>query len=110
MLVSILNRAMGVGLATVGALGLTWWLIAVAAGPEAYARFMACATGWFGKTVAIGLTFAFFFHLFSGIRHFVLDTGAGFELKTNRLWSLMVIGGAVTATLVMWLFILLGRA
>ena len=35
----------------------------------------------------------------SGIRHFVLDIGAGFELSNNALWSVLtpVIGVALTA-------------
>ena len=37
-----------------------------------------------GYIVGIGLTFALFQHMVSGIRHFVLDTGAGYELKINR--------------------------
>ena len=53
----------------------------------------------------IGLTWAFFQHLFSGLRQFVLDTGAGYELKTNKLWSTLVIVGALLATAATWLYI-----
>ena len=34
--------------------------------------------------VLVGLTWAFWQHLLSGLRHLVMDTGAGFELKVNR--------------------------
>ncbi|RJF90422.1 succinate dehydrogenase, cytochrome b556 subunit [Sphingomonas cavernae] len=105
MAVSIIHRVTGNGLATVGAIGLVWWLAAAASGPEAYASFMACATGWFGKIIGIGLTWAFFQHLFGGLRHFVLDTGAGYELQSNKSWSLMVFAGAIIATIIFWLFI-----
>ena len=37
-----------------------------------------------GMIVLIGLTWAFFQHLLSGIRHLVMDTGAAFELGTNK--------------------------
>lgn len=110
MTASILNRFMGVGLATVGTLGFVWWLMAAASGPEAYATFLSVATGWFGKIIAIGLTFAFFFHLFGGLRHFVMDAGAGFELKANRTWAMIVMGGAALVTLILWLFIFFGKA
>jgi succinate dehydrogenase / fumarate reductase, cytochrome b subunit len=35
----------------------------------------------------------------SGIRHFVLDIGAGYELNNNALWSMLtpVIGIVLTA-------------
>src|SRR3546814_5338311 len=60
MLVSILHRMTGAGLATVGVVGLVWWLTAAAMGPEAYETFYACATGWLGKLIGIGLTWVFF--------------------------------------------------
>lgn len=120
MAVSILHRASGDGLAIVGACMFLWWLGALAAGPEAYAAFLACVwhdpspeigivhqiTNIVGKIVLVGLTWAFFQHLFSGLRHFVLDTGAGYELKTNKLWSLAVITAGVLATAATWLFIM----
>ncbi|MBU7589785.1 MAG: succinate dehydrogenase, cytochrome b556 subunit [Sphingopyxis terrae] len=117
MAVSIFHRVSGDGLAIVGALMFLGWLGAIAAGPEAYAAFVACVwhdpagssvhqvTNILGKIVLVGLTWAFFQHLFSGLRHFVLDTGAGYELKANKLWSTVVIVGAILATAATWLYI-----
>src|SRR3546814_10291617 len=42
MAVSIFHRITGDGLAIVGALMFLWWLGALAAGPDAYAAFLAC--------------------------------------------------------------------
>ena len=42
MAVSILHRVSGDGLAIVGAGMFLWWLGALAAGPDAYAAFVAC--------------------------------------------------------------------
>jgi succinate dehydrogenase / fumarate reductase cytochrome b subunit len=106
MLVSILNRITGVGLATVGVVGFVWWLTAAASGPEAYADFMAVARSWFGVLVAVGLTWAFFMHAFAGIRHFVMDIGAGFELRQNKRWALITLIASIVATLLVWLIIL----
>src|SRR3546814_2054570 len=92
MLVSILHRRTGAGLATVGVVGLVWWLTAAAMGPEAYETFYACATGWLGKLIGIGLTWVFFQHLMSGLRHLVLDRS---EEHTSELQSLMRISYAV---------------
>ena len=33
----------------------------------------------------------------------MLDTGAGYELKTNKLWSILVFVGSLTATAAVWL-------
>ena len=120
MAVSIFHRVTGDGLAIVGALMFLWWLCAIAAGPEAYAAFVACVwkdpspeiglfhqiTNILGKVVLVGLSWAFFQHLFSGLRHFVLDIGAGYELRTNKLWSVLVFVGAILATAATWLYIL----
>lgn len=106
MAVSILNRVMGVGLATVGVLGFVWWLVAAASGKEAYDTFMSWATWWPGYVVAIGLTFVFFFHFCAGLRHFVMDIGAGFELNTNRAWAWGTIVASVLLTGLTWLVIM----
>ncbi|MES2498185.1 MAG: succinate dehydrogenase, cytochrome b556 subunit [Pseudomonadota bacterium] len=107
MAVSILHRATGVGLAIVAGLGFIWWLVAAASGPDAYATFYKVATSWFGYLVAIGLTWAFFQHLFSALRHFVLDIGAGYELKVNRAAAIAAMAGAVVVTVLIWAPILL---
>jgi succinate dehydrogenase / fumarate reductase cytochrome b subunit len=43
----------------------------------------------------------------SGLRHFVLDIGAGFELKSNNLWSVLTPLLALAATVAVWAVILL---
>jgi succinate dehydrogenase / fumarate reductase, cytochrome b subunit len=106
MTVSITNRVMGAGLATVGALALVWWLVAAASGADTYKTFMDFATGWFGYIVLVGLTFAFYFHMAAGVRHFVMDLGAGFELKSNRTWAWATVVAAVFLTALTWLIIL----
>lgn len=108
MTISILHRITGDGMAIVGAIGVVWWLFAAATGPEAYATFLAVATSWFGYLVMIGLTWAFFEHLGSGLRHLLLDTGAGYELKTNKMWATIVPFFAVFATAAVWAAIFLG--
>jgi len=105
MLASILNRVTGVGLATAGAGALVWWLAAAASGEEAYADFTGWATSWLGILVAVGLTWAFFQHTLSGIRHLVMDIGAGYELNTNKFWAVTTIVGAVVLTGLFWLYV-----
>lgn len=99
MAVSILHRVSGNGLAFAGLGVLLWWLGALASGPEAYATFTGHASSWYGTVVLVGISWAYFNHLASGIRHFFLDVGAGFELNRNNLWSILtpVIGIVLTA-------------
>jgi succinate dehydrogenase / fumarate reductase cytochrome b subunit len=42
----------------------------------------------------------------SGIRHLVMDIGAGFELRINRLFSVLVIVGAVFLTALTWFLVM----
>lgn len=102
MLVSILHRVAGSGLATVGLGVLTWWLVALARGPEAYASVQQAAAHPLGLVVLIGLTWAFFQHLLSGIRHLVMDSGAGFELRTNRFFAVLTIAASLFLTALTW--------
>lgn len=107
MLVSILHRVSGDGLALVGLPMLLWWLYAIAAGPQSYAMFSEFTGLWLGKALLIGLTWSFFNHMASGLRHFVLDIGAGYELKNNAFWSVLTPLVAATATVLAWSLILL---
>ena len=109
MLVSILHRMTGAGLATIGAAALVWWLAAAAGGPEAYDYFRGWATSWYGIVVAVGLTWAFFQHLLSGLRHLVMDIGAGFEIERNKFWATMTLAGALLLTAGLWLYIVTVR-
>ncbi len=53
-----------------------------------------------------GLSWAFFTHMMSGIRHFVLDIGAGYELDTNRTWSVLSIVLGILLTVAFWATVL----
>jgi len=44
-----------------------------------------------------------------GIRHFVLDTGAGYELKSNRLWAQSTMLVSVVLTIAYWAYLLAGK-
>ena len=107
MLVSILHRATGDGLALVGLAVLLWWLGALAGGEAAYQAFAGHMGAWYGKVLLIGLTWAFFNHMGSGLRHFVLDIGAGYELKNNAVWSMLTPLIALALTGATWAYILL---
>lgn len=124
MLVSILHRVSGDGMAIVGLSVLLWWLGALAGGPEAYATFQSWMWADLGaltfsgidilysiikvllKVVVIGLSWAFFNHLCSGLRHFVLDMGAGYELDTNKMWSIASPILAILLTAAFWAAVL----
>jgi succinate dehydrogenase / fumarate reductase cytochrome b subunit len=106
MAVSILHRVTGGALTVAGLAVLTWWLLALAAGSDSYGDFSAIAGTWAGLVVLIGLTWAFFQHLFSGIRHLVMDTGQNFEIGRNKTSAILTIVASVLLTAALWFYIL----
>lgn len=102
MVFSILHRITGVALA-VGTLLLVYWLLAAAAGPEAYADARTLIGSWFGRILLLGWSYALFYHLLNGIRHLFWDAGLGFELATAYASGWLVVAGAVALTLLAWL-------
>lgn len=100
MLVSILHRITG-GALTVGGLALlTWWMMALAGNEAGYETFSFVANHWVGQIFLVGLLWAFWQHFFSGLRHLVLDIGAGYELTTNKFWAIMTIVASIVMTVV----------
>lgn len=99
MLVSILHRITGNGMAFVALPVLLWFLGSVASGPDAYATFASAAGHPLGIIVLVGISWAFFNHISSGIRHLFMDVGAGFEVDRNNRWAALtpVMGIALTA-------------
>ena len=107
MAVSIFHRITGSGMALVGLAVLLWWLGAMAAGPQAYETFANAMGSPLGMVVLVGLSWAFFTHMSSGLRHFVLDIGAGYEITINKTWSIVVLASGVILTVLFWAVILL---
>ena len=107
MAISILHRITGDGMAIVGLGVLLWWLGAMAGGPDAYATFESVMGSPIGMIVLVGLSWAFFTHMMSGLRHFVLDIGAGYELDTNKMWSIAAPLIALFLTAALWAVIFL---
>ncbi|MCD9031029.1 succinate dehydrogenase, cytochrome b556 subunit [Luteimonas sp. Y-2-2-4F] len=108
-LMSILHRITGIAL-SVGALGLVWWLLAVAAGGEAYATASACLSSPVGLVLLFGFTLALIYHLLNGIRHLAWDAGWGFSLPEvyRSGYAVFAVGFALTALI--WFFVLWGGA
>jgi len=114
MLVSILHRATGVALSLAAAMLLVWWLVALSGGEASYARFIDLMTAdrsgrlnFIPFLVLAGLTWAFFQHLCSGVRHLLLDTGAGYELRTNKQGALATMAVSVALTIIVWASLLM---
>lgn len=109
MAVSILHRVTGHAMALVAVPILVWWLVAIASGETAYNRFYKLASDWPGYVFAIAFTWIFFQHLANGIRHLVMDAGAGFEIARNKRTSTATIMFSLLMTVALWGLVLARR-
>jgi len=101
MAMSIIHRITGIGLYG-GMLLVVLWLGAAAFGEQPLAVVNAIFGSWFGQLVLFGFTWALFQHLLGGLRHFVWDSGRGFEpgVRERLAWANAI--GAVILTLLAW--------
>ncbi|MFA9387030.1 MAG: succinate dehydrogenase, cytochrome b556 subunit [Methyloceanibacter sp.] len=101
MMMSIAHRISGASLA-VGFTLLTWWLVAISMGPEAY----ACVADFFGSLIGRALlllfTWALIHHMLGGIRHLIWDTGAGFSRTSIEVLAWLTITGSIVLTILVW--------
>jgi succinate dehydrogenase / fumarate reductase, cytochrome b subunit len=101
MVLSILHRATGVALYAGTAL-LAGWLLAAASGEEAYAVVQSISTAWYGRLVLFGYSWALFHHMFGGLRHFIWDTGRGFDLRHVEIIARVTAFVPPVLTIVVW--------
>jgi succinate dehydrogenase / fumarate reductase cytochrome b subunit len=104
MALSIGHRVTGIAMA-LGLFLLTWWLVALASGPEAFATVEAVKDSWLGVLVLLGYTVALFYHLGNGIRHLVWDAGYGFDIQVAANSGIAVLAFAGVMTVLVWLVI-----
>jgi succinate dehydrogenase / fumarate reductase cytochrome b subunit len=90
MVTSITHRATGFALA-VGLVLLAWWLLALAAGPSAYARVHGLLASPLGFVVLAGFVVAFWYHFCNGLRHLNWDLGRGLEKASARRSAAVVL-------------------
>jgi succinate dehydrogenase / fumarate reductase cytochrome b subunit len=105
MVMSILHRITGAAL-YFGSLLLAWWLVAAASGPDYFNFVNGLFGSLVGRLVLFGYTWALMNHMLGGIRHFIWDTGRGYELKTIDLLSWGTLVASVILTALIWLAVL----
>jgi len=98
---SILHRATGIALA-VGSIALAFWLVSLAGGEDSYRTAYRAFASPLGLIFLGGWSFAFFYHLFNGVRHLFWDAGWGFERRERHASGWFAVIGAVASTAVMW--------
>jgi succinate dehydrogenase / fumarate reductase, cytochrome b subunit len=102
MVMSILHRMTGVAL-YLGTLLLAWWLSAAATGADYFAYVSSWFGAWYGQLILFGYTWALLHHMLGGIRHFIWDTGRGYDLATVDQLSWGTGLFSVAATALIWI-------
>lgn len=97
-MLSITHRATGVGLSA-GTLFLAGWLVALASGPDAYAKYAVHVGAWYGQIILLGFSWALLYHLCNGIRHLFWDVGKGLDIATayKSGYAVVIVSAVLTA-------------
>lgn len=98
---SIAHRMSGVALYG-AALIAAGWALALALGPDAYDGYTGLLGSWLGLVVLFGITLSIFYHLASGLRHLLWDTGRGLTPHAANMLTYAGFAFAVVATLALW--------
>jgi succinate dehydrogenase / fumarate reductase cytochrome b subunit len=101
---SILHRATGVAL-SIGTLLIVYWLISMAAGPEAYKHAQSVFGSMLGQLFMFLWTWALFYHLCNGIRHLFWDAGYGFDMEMVYKSGKTVVTASVVLTFLIWIIV-----
>lgn len=105
MVTSILHRITGVALAF-GSIVLVWALLALAAGPAAFAHVQAFCASWIGLLLMFGWSWSLAFHLLNGIRHLLQDAGLGYSIAQFVRNGWLASIGSLGLTALLWAWIL----
>ena len=98
---SIMHRITGAAL-YFGTLLLAAWLVAAAMGEKQFVLVNTLFAHPIGMLILFGYSWAIFHHMLGGLRHFVWDTGRGFEIWQVNLLSWVTIIGSISLTLAAW--------
>lgn len=106
---SISHRITGVAW-SFGVVLLVWWLVAAAAGPEAFAGVQWFLSSWLGLLGLFGMTAAAWFHTLNGVRHLGWDAGYGYDIPTTYRTGRLVLIGTGVLTVLTWLIAIIAWA
>ncbi|HEX5930396.1 MAG TPA: succinate dehydrogenase, cytochrome b556 subunit [Methyloceanibacter sp.] len=101
MMMSIAHRISGTANAA-GFVLLAMWLVAIAAGPQAYAQVSSVFASIPGRIVLFLFTWSLVHHMLGGIRHLIWDTGRGLDRTSIEVFAWFTILGSTALTILIW--------
>jgi len=100
-LLSVSHRLSGMVL-SLGAVFLVYLLHAAAAGPQAFHAAQSLLGTWTARGLLMVSSYAFLFHLCTGIRHLVWDTGRGLARDAAQRSGWVVLAASLLLTALIW--------
>jgi succinate dehydrogenase / fumarate reductase cytochrome b subunit len=94
-MLSIASRLAGIFVSALTMPAMFLYLLALAAGPDSYNRYMAMLTSVPGQIFCLVSLFCLCYHLANGIRHLVWDTGRALNLKAIYASGYVMLAGSV---------------
>jgi len=101
MMMSIAHRISGAANAA-GFILLAWWLVAIAAGPEAYSKVAGFFAGIPGRVLLFLFSWSLIHHMLGGIRHLIWDTGTGLDKTSIEVFAWLTVIGSIVLTVLLW--------
>jgi len=101
-LVSISHRITGI-INIIAISLICFWVSLLFLGEDNYEMINLFLSSLIGKFIILSITWSFSFQALSEIRHFIMDLGYGFELKTTKITGLLVIVGSIILTVILYL-------
>jgi succinate dehydrogenase / fumarate reductase cytochrome b subunit len=102
MVMSIVHRITGMALYA-GTLLVALWLFAAASGEGTFDWVNGLFGSILGRLVLLGYTWALVHHMLGGLRHFVWDTGRGFDPQTSTKMAWATLAGSIILTVLIWI-------
>ena len=101
-LLSITHRIIGI-VNAIAIILICLWSICLLFGEDNYQIIKLFFQSFFGKFIAIGLSWTFSFHVLNEIRHLTWDLGYGFDLKISRITGVMTIISSFILAIIIYL-------
>tara|TARA_B100000575_G_scaffold235430_1_gene197162 strand:- start:221 stop:607 length:387 start_codon:yes stop_codon:yes gene_type:complete len=104
-LLSIAHRIVGV-INIIAITIICFWSLSLLLGAESYIMISNFFQSFFGKFIAVGISWTFSFHILNELRHLFWDLGYGFDLRTAKITGVLALFGSFVLTI---LFYLIGK-
>lgn len=101
-MLSVLHRATGIALSA-GAVVLLLWIVAAATGGVLWEWTVWGLDSWIGRIALMGWSWSLMYHLCTGIRHLIWDTGRGLDIDSVYLSGYVALAVSTLLTGLIWL-------